>query len=475
MSTRRRTALIIIGPVIFALLVLLFSDVLTMRGAQAIGLLLWMIFWWVTRPVSIAITALLPLAVNALFTIIPTQLAAAQYASDCVILLFGAGLLTLPWGKCGLDRRVALKALSIIGPSMRSQVVVWFLASVVISTVIPNIVCCALFTKLALAMLNAVGYDDISKCEAATPILLAICWGTVIGSVATPLGGAQNIILVNIFEEYTGQELMFVDWAVAMFPYFIVGTLVVLAGMLLIPSKIKRLEGTREYFAGRYSELGTMKRDEKICAVLFVIAVVVSFARPLFAKILPSLSPAFCFLILGFLGFFITNSEHSPMLTWDVVHKGTMWDLLCLVGGGMALGMVVSESGITGIALDMLMDLSIDGGLATIVVLVIGARILAECSDSTTAAAVMVPIAFEFATKLGLNPIPYIFIVAMGYSGEFVLPLGVRAITVASGLDPKKMMKYGLPFTVVTSVIVIFFGYFLMQVWPPFSTFFTMS
>ncbi len=469
MSVKKRTGYLLAGPILFILIAYFLAPQLTTSGAQAIGLLAWMIVWWVVRPVSVAITALVPLLVNAIFNIIPLESVAAQYASDCVILLFGAGLLTLPWKRCGLDRRVALKALSVIGPSMRSQIIVWFLTSVIVSTVIPNIVCCALLTNLAISMLHAVGFEDVEKCEAATPILLSICWGTVIGSVASPLGGAQNIILVNIYSMYTGNELMFVDWVAAMFPFFIVITLVVLGGLMLLPSKVKRLEGSREYFHAQYDALGKMKRDEKVCAVLFVLAVLSSFARVLFAELLPSLTPAFCFLILGSLGFFLNTSDHEPMITWDDVHKGTMWDLLCLVGGGMALGLIVSESGITETVTDVLLGMSVDGGLFTIAFLVIGSRLLAECTDSTTSAAVMAPIAFYITKSLGLNPVPYLFIIAMGYSGEFVLPLGVRAISVSSGLNPKDMMKYGLPFTVVTTLVVIVAGYVMMQVWPPFS------
>lgn len=467
----RRYIYIAAGPVLYALLVGVFSSQLTYAGASAVGLLLWMILWWITRPVSIAITALLPLAVNALFNIVPVHVVASQYASDCVILLFGAGLLTLPWEKCGLDRRIALRTLSIIGPSVRSQIVVWFVGSVVLSSVLPNIVCCALFTKLAVAMLRAVGYERISDCEAATPILLSICWGTVLGSVATPLGGAQNVIMVNVYEEYTGQELMFIDWAVAVLPYFLIGTLILLIGILLIPNKITCLAGSRKYFYDRCAELGPMNRDEKICAGLFALAVIGAFARPLFAKFLEPLTPAYIFLILGMLCFFITDSEKKPMLTWEHVHQGTMWDLLCLVGGGMALGVIVSESGVTDVFMDTLINLSIDGGLALIALLVIGSRVLAECSDSTTSAAVMAPIAFEISTQLGLNPLPYFFSIAIGYSAEFVLPLGVRAISVSNGLEPKKLMKYGLPYTIITAVLSILLCYLMMQYWPPFTNF----
>ena len=41
-----------------------------------------------------------------------------------------------------------------------------------------------------------------------------------------------------------------------------------------------------------------MKRDEKICGTLFLLAMIGAFARPLFSKALPSLEPAYIFAIL---------------------------------------------------------------------------------------------------------------------------------------------------------------------------------
>ena len=127
MNTKKRFIYILLGPVIFALTALLLKDALTLRGAQAVGTAFW--------------------------------------------LIFGSTLICLPWAACGLDRRVALKALSLIGPSMKSQITVWLLASIVLSMALPNVMVCPLFTPIAVTMLSAAGYDDIATCAPAVPIL----------------------------------------------------------------------------------------------------------------------------------------------------------------------------------------------------------------------------------------------------------------------------------------------------------------
>ena len=109
-----KTILLIAGPAIFLAATLALSNVAGRTEAQAVGLLLWMVLWWITCPVDLAVTALLPFIINALCGIIPMEAVLKSFFSEGVLLLFGAGLVTMPWKKTGLDRRIALKLLSMI-------------------------------------------------------------------------------------------------------------------------------------------------------------------------------------------------------------------------------------------------------------------------------------------------------------------------------------------------------------------------
>ena len=125
---------ILSGPVLFALsLILLPSGIFSWPIRGAIGLFLWMSAWWVSLPVNVAVTALLPIAVNAVFGFVPVKDLAPQYASDLVFLLLGADIITTAWDATNLNKRIALKTLSAIGPSMKSQIAVWFIGSTVMS------------------------------------------------------------------------------------------------------------------------------------------------------------------------------------------------------------------------------------------------------------------------------------------------------------------------------------------------------
>lgn len=124
MIIKNRTFHIWFGPILFACCYFALQGIFTPKAAKAIGIALWMIYWWVSRPVNITVTAFVPIVANALFDIIPMKTIIAQYFSESIILILGSGFLTVPWSAIGLDKRISLKALSLIGPSMKSQITV---------------------------------------------------------------------------------------------------------------------------------------------------------------------------------------------------------------------------------------------------------------------------------------------------------------------------------------------------------------
>ncbi len=469
MSGRKRLKYLLIGPIIFILSALLLADAFTTSGAQAVGIAFWMIFWWITRPVHITVTAIMPVIANAFLDMASMGPIIGQYSSPSIILVFGACLITLPWAAIGLDRRIALKALTVIGPSMKSQVTVWLLVSIFLSNLMPNVAVCAMFCPIAVSMLNAAGYDDISSCQPAVPILLAIGWGVSLGGVGSPLAGAMNLAAISALEGFTGQEFMYIDWVIHLAPFLIIATIVLLLCMLFMPMKVKRLEGTKEYFQKSYNELGPMRRDEKFCLALAFLATLGAFTRPLYAHILPGLAPAYIFLTIGFSCFFIITENNEYLLTWETTEKGAMWGMMILFAGGLALGKLLNESGASTSLAAIVSQIPLYSDFFTVAALVVFVRLITEVTNGTTAAAICCPLVLELTTKLGLNPIPYWFITTMAYNAEFLLPISVRAIPVAYGLDAEEMLKKGVGVTVIHMIVVVVCGYLFMKLWPTFN------
>lgn len=469
----KRIIYLVLGPVLLVVSILALSGTFGTAGAQAIGTSLWMIFWWITRPVHISITALIPAIANAFLNMIPMADVISNYSSESIVLVFASGLIIMPWAAIGLDRRIALKVLSIVGPSMKSQTIVWLFATTIFSTVLPNIAVVTLFCPIAVAMLKAAGEHNIEESKAALPIMLAIAWGVSIGGGGTPIGGAMNQVSISALQEYTGKEFMYSDWLIRVLPYTLIATLVLYLGMRLLPmcKQVKSLEGTKEFFRDSYAELGPMKGIEKFCLGAFVLALILAFTRTWYASLLPGLAPAYSMLTLGFVCFFVTiKKEGKPaaLLTWEEAQHGMMWGMMLLFASGMAMGKLLNGSGASAILGDMISNMNLDGGLTTIIVIVVVTRLISEVTNGTTAAAIMCPIVFAFTEKLGLNPMPYWFITTFAYNAEFLLPLSVRAVPIGYGLNASKMLKGGIPMTILNMIVCIVYGYVCMEFIPAF-------
>lgn len=169
-NNMKRNMLLLMGPALFLLCYFCLPDAVftTAAARAAVGTIVWMAFWWITGPVDYAVTGFLPIAINALFRITDMSSVIANYASETILLLLGASILTASWQTTGLDRRIAAKFLSMIGSNLRQQLIFWFLLCAALSSVLPNAVVCATVTPIAVSMLNYVGERDIAKSRVGT-------------------------------------------------------------------------------------------------------------------------------------------------------------------------------------------------------------------------------------------------------------------------------------------------------------------
>lgn len=471
MSDKKRLIQLIAGPALYFLcLFCLPSSVFaTPESRSAIGTVLWMAYWWVTRPVDYAVTAFLPMAVNALFPMTGMPSVIANYASETVLLLFGASIITVSWEETGLDRRIASFFLRVIGDNVRGQLVFWFMLSVLLSAVLPNSVVCATITPIAIAMLKYVGQGDIEKSRTGSLLLLTIAYAVGVGGLATPLGGAMNLVTVDYIQQLTGHEYMYADWVVKFLPIMVIlivsNTIFMLAGT----KRSDSLGGSREYFESEFKKMGKMSKGEWISLVVFVVAMLLSFTRQLYKDILPGLKPAYVFIIGAMVCFLFNRKDGKRMMVWKSVQGKVIWELLFIFAGGMAAGTLITGSGAAKAIGDFVAGIGVNGGIGAIGIFIAVPMVLANVTSNTGAASVVVPIVISIANGLGQNPIPYIYAATIGVNLAYMIPTSIRAIPVGYGLSAKYMLKVGWKITLMTFILMTLAGYLLMKYWPTFS------
>lgn len=472
MKKQKRMIHLLMGPALFALfIVVLPREVFTTFAMRAaIGTIMWMAYWWVTGPVDYAVTAFLPIALNALFQMTDMSSVISNYADETILLLLGASIISVMWENTGLDKRIAITFLRLIGSSLRVQLIFWFVLAAVLSAVLPNAVVCATITPIAMAMLKYIGMDDIKSNRVSSKILLTIAYATGLGGLASPLGGAMNLVTVDYIQKLTGEEYMYSSWVVRFLPLMLILMFINVHFMIRDVKKTEQLGGSREYFIARYKELEPMSYEEKTALVLFVLATVLAFTRQLYQSILPGLKPAYVFIICAIVSFLLTNKNGERIMVWKNVQGKIIWGLMYIFAGGLAAGTLINKSGAAEALGECISRLDMKGGFVTVLIILTVTLLMSDVTSNTATAAVAMPLVISITQGSGLNPIPYVYVASVGVNLSYMLPTSIRAIPVGYGLSPKYMFKEGWKITVLIIVIMSIVCELLLKYWPAFST-----
>lgn len=472
MRDKKRVMNLIIGPMLLILFSLLLPSTVfeSFASRAAIGTVAWMAYWWVTGPVDYAVTAFLPIALNAILQMTDMFTVIANYSSETILLLLGASILTVSWEKTGLDKRIAATFLRLVGSNLRMQLIFWFVLSAMLSAVLPNAVVCATITPIAVSMLNYIGEGNIKDSKIGSKLLLTIAYATGLGGLASPLGGAMNLVTVDYLQQLTGEEYMYTSWVIRFLPIMLILGISNIIFMLRDVKKGDSLGGTKEYFIEQYKVLPKMGFEEKASLGLFVIATVLSFTRQLYQNILPGLKPAYVFIICAILSFLIRNNEGKRLMVWKSVQTKIVWELIYIFAGGLAAGTLIKDSGAADAIGTMVSYMGLSGGVVTICVILTLTLLLSDVTSNTATAAVAIPVVISIIQGIGQNPIPFVYIASVGVNLSYMLPTSIRAIPVGYGLEPKYMFKEGWKMTVMVIILMTIVCSLMYYYWPAFST-----
>lgn len=472
MHNKKKTIDLLVGILLFtACILFLPKDIFPETAPRAaIGTVCWMAYWWITAPVDLAVTAFLPIAINAVIPVTSMSTVISNYASETILLLLGASILTASWEFTGLDKRIAMKFLAMIGNGLRQQVLFWFLLSAALSSILPNAVVCATITPIAISMLRFVGEGDIANSKKGSMLLLTVAYAAGVGGLATPLGGAMNLVTVDYIQQLTGEEYMYTSWVIRFLPIMIILLSSNILFLIAKCGKDENLGQSKEYFVKLYKELPPMTMEEVLSLALFLIATVMGFTRQLYQDFLPGLKPAYSFIICAILSFLVTRKGGERLMVWKSVQTKIVWELIYIFAGGLAVGSMINGSGAAECIGQAVSAANLTGGFGTVLIIVTMTVLLSDVTSNTATAAVAIPIVISIINGIGKNPIPYIYIASIGVNLSYMLPTSIRAIPVGYGLQPKYMLRQGIPLTIIVILLMSVLGYALLMFWPAFST-----
>ncbi len=459
------------GPLAFLLLVLVPVSGLDYAVRGSLGLLIWMAWWWIFEPVNLAVTGFLPLVVLAIFNFLPVSRILPSYSEELIFLLLGANILATVWTRWGLDRRIALVSLIGVGTGARRQIMVWFAIATVLSAFLPNTVVAAAMIPIVLAMLRFIGIEDIGASAFGSALLIAIAWGTSVGGFWTPLGGAPNLLTIKLLQQTViSHEFLFMTWVTRLLPLTVAIAAVSFTFMwFAFKPEIEHVTGTRDYFGKELRSLGRMTVPEKWGLFLFLAATGLAFTRQFYSSLLPGLNPAYVFLTFAMVCFAIRH-KGEPLLTWEYAQKHMVWGLFYLFAGGAALGEILSQTGTAKLVADTLIPLAGGGGFRAVLIFSLMTIAVTQITSNTAAIGIMVPITISTFQSLGMNPVPFVYVVAVAGNCGLMLPssAGGPAVAAGYGVNLKTMFARGFWLAALLWVVIALLGYALAVHWPGF-------
>ncbi|XP_064613127.1 Na(+)/citrate cotransporter-like [Liolophura sinensis] len=305
---------------------------------------------------------------------------------------------------------------------------------------------------------------------------LCICYGTAIGSSVLLTGGPPNLVTFSLTEEFYSQyglpsKLTFLGWFIYAAPVSVIVVLLTWVWLVILFLRGRGLfrrsvnteemkqaeERVKEHLNQEYKNIGPWSYPEKVVVMLTVILVILFLTEDLyFVPGWDSLfkkgyvgSPAPVCLITALL-FIIPaksprqilrrddkdceDSKFAALLTWKCMLATFPWGIVLIIGAAFSLVKACKVSGLTGMIagqFELLVDL--EPWVITLVITVVTSLLTEFISNSATII-LLLPIVGQIAILVNLDPLAFIFPMALSAKCAFMMPIASPPNAIAFSL-----------------------------------------
>jgi sodium-dependent dicarboxylate transporter 2/3/5 len=417
-----------------------------LAGWRCAGLVWWMAVWWMTEALPLYVTALLPFVILPATGIADGNRAASAYYSPIIFLFIGGAFLALAIERTGLHRRLALFIMGLAGPKPWHLLLAVMMATAILSSFISNTSTALIMMPMALAMLRAGGVGEGEQSGIAGALPMGVAFAASLGGLGTIIGTPTNAISAGLIGKTLDTKIGFLEWSMFGVPLVLLG--IPLAAWII--SRVQHLADDRfDPAAARaaifHSDAWTSA--EKRLLPVFALALAAWIAQPWLEPMLPkgSFTDGTIATVAGMALFVIPDGTGRPMLVWSEANRAP-WDVVLMFGGGLAMAMGMTESGLADWIGQMLLPL---GGvplpiLALLLVAVV--IVITEFASNIAVASGILPVVAALVAAMEADTILLALPAAIAATWGFMLPAGTgpNAIAWATGhVALPKVLKAG--------------------------------
>ncbi|WP_201583917.1 SLC13 family permease [Psychrobacter jeotgali] len=405
---------------------------------------------WLTEALHVTITAILVVVIGTLIGIpdFDAKIGLQSFASPTIYLFFGGFALAAALHVQQLDRKIALKILSMSGGKLGTAVFLIFGVTAFLSMWISNTATAAMMLPLALGILTQV--DREKDRGTFVFVLLGIAYSASLGGLGTIVGSPPNAIAAKAL------DIAFVDWMKFGIPIMLIMLPLLLGAMYLV------LKPNLNRQVTEISEAPIPWNKPRILTIIVFIVTALSwiFSKKIGTALdigdtdaVIALSAAVAVVSLG-------------LVSWKQVSDNTDWGVLMLFGGGIALSTVLKVSGASLILGETVANALSAAPIIVVMIAVAGFIIfLTEFASNTASAALLVPVFAAIAEQMGLPQEVLVLVIGIGASCAFMLPVATppNAIVFGTGLiKQSEMVRTGVVLNILATFVVGLWAYFFL-------------
>ena len=312
-----------------------YPDGISPSGYRTLILSIIVISLIITEPVPLPAVALLIAVLEVVFHIAPPAEVAKSYMNDSVFFIMGSLMMAVAIVHQGLDTRLALGIIRLTGNKVKNIVLGFTCISALLSSFIGE--------HTVVAMMLPVGLSLVRNCSKNKPIpnltaliLFSIAYGSTVGSIGTPSGGARNAIMLEYWRAITdsGLTLTYFQWIIMAYPMVIIGMLsTTFLLQLAFKPEFNRMDTAIRRLKIQVAHKGKITGNEFLTILIFVIVFLCwIFLNEQYGLGIIAIGGAFLYMATG-------------LVEWKQVSQNTNWGVILLFAGTISLGVQMKNTG----------------------------------------------------------------------------------------------------------------------------------
>ncbi|MBF0259909.1 MAG: anion permease [Desulfamplus sp.] len=361
------------------------------EGQRLLGLLITVVFLWVSEAVPIGATALIAAASMILLKIQPAQAAWAPFASPAVMFVLMVIMFGVVLNEVGLANRLMYYLLKIAGTKVKRLSLILAIGCTITSTVFHDATITVIMVFAFVPVFMGMGMKPGQGHKLPMFFMLLIPLASSAGGFGTLLGGGRCPLAVEILQKFSEGNLSigFLEFIVINFPLAILTAIATWAILwLFIRPEEKELAGVS------LDNPGPMSKAEKGVLVIFIVTFTLWFMGDLTGW---HYSVPAAFAILGFCSF--------GWISFKTICDKFPWESWIVFGAGVSLGNTMLDSGAGRFLAEVFLPL-LSGKPMFVVYYGMGffGSFLSSMMSNSAAVALMLPIMLPMAEMMQLSP-----------------------------------------------------------------------